>query len=132
MRLRGKDETAPAAADIPVGDEPVEVKVEFDKAEQLEKTKAALLANEVLEAVFDLSGIGSGFIGITNRRLMLQDRRALTSYPYHQVSAVSAAGGWLASSKLVLTMTNTQVELEFRDKARAMLAHNLILRHVLA
>jgi hypothetical protein len=81
----------------------LEVRAEFDKAEQLEKTRAALLANEVLEAVFDLSGIGSGFIRITNRRLMFQDRRALTSYPYHQVAAISAAGGWLASTKLVLT-----------------------------
>jgi hypothetical protein len=80
------------------------VKVGFDKAEQLEKTQAALLANAVLEAVSDPSGIGSGFIGITNRCLMLQDRRALTWDLYHQVVAISA-GGWLARSKLVLTMT---------------------------
>jgi hypothetical protein len=35
---------------------------------------------------------------------MLQDRRALTWDLYHQVVAISA-GGWLARSKLVLTMT---------------------------
>ncbi len=47
--------------------------VPYDKADQLNRTREALLPDEHLDAVFDLQGMGSGFVAITDRRLMLQD-----------------------------------------------------------
>jgi hypothetical protein len=40
--------------------------VQYDKKEQLQKIEAALLEGESVEAVFDMKGGGTGFIGITS------------------------------------------------------------------
>ena len=60
---------------------------QFDRREQLEKVQAALLPGEVVEAVFDLKGAGTGFIGITSHRVIVYDKvflrkmKALVSIP---------------------------------------------------
>ncbi len=52
---------------------------------------------EEIIAVYDATGAGTGFIGVTNLRVVLQDNSfvgkkvALTSIPYSRVSAVLAA-----------------------------------------
>jgi hypothetical protein len=48
-----------------------------DKKDQLEKIEGVCLPNETIRAVFDLKGGGSGFIGLTNKRLIYYDKAFL-------------------------------------------------------
>ena len=45
----------------------------FDRQDQLEKIEAGLLPGEEIEAVFDVKGGGTGFVGITSKRIIFQD-----------------------------------------------------------
>ena len=69
--------------------------ISFDKQDQVDKIQAGLLPGESIIAVYDSKGGGTGFIGLTNRRVVLQDngfvgkRVALTSVPYSKINAVS-------------------------------------------
>ncbi len=119
--------------------------VVFDRREQLEKVQAALLPGETVEAVFDMKGGGTGFLGITSRRVIIYDKvflrrmKAVVSVPYsriHSIAAEDEAGlftgrGFFASSKIVLTTSHGDFEFEFRGADKAHLAHNLILSHML-
>ena len=41
----------------------------FDKQDQLERIEAPLFPGEKIKAVFDLKGAGTGFLGITSKRV---------------------------------------------------------------
>jgi hypothetical protein len=49
----------------------MEQEVEFDKPEQLQKIQEGLLPEERVYADFDLKGGGTGFIGITDKRVII-------------------------------------------------------------
>ena len=67
----------------------------FDKQDQFNKITANLLQGEFVLAVYDCIGAGTGFVGLTNRHVIVQDnsfvgkKTALTSIPYAKVNAVS-------------------------------------------
>ncbi|MBA3527992.1 MAG: PH domain-containing protein, partial [Propionibacteriaceae bacterium] len=67
----------------------------FDKQDQFDKIAANLLQGEFIIAVYDAIGAGTGFIGLTNKRVVIQDnsfvgkRVALTSIPYAKINNVS-------------------------------------------
>ena len=69
--------------------------VMFDRREQFEKIREALLPGEVVEAVFDMKGGGTGFLGITNKRIVVYDKafmrkmKAVVSIPYSRISSVA-------------------------------------------
>ena len=118
--------------------------VVFDRREQLEKVQAALLPDETVEAVFDMKGGGTGFLGVTSRRVIIYDKvflrrmKAVVSVPYSRIHSIAAEDetglftgrGFFASSKLVITTSHGEYEFEFRGADKAHLAHNLILRHM--
>lgn len=62
-----------------------------DRPEQLEQINAGLLQGETVYAVYDCIGVGTGFVGITNMRVILQDKSfvgnklAITSVPYKNI-----------------------------------------------
>ena len=119
--------------------------VVFDKREQLQKIEAALLPGEVIEGVFDMKGGGTGFVGITSKRVIVYDKafmrkmKAVVSIPYsriHSIAAEDESGvftgrGFFSSSKLMLTTSHGEFEFEFRGSDKAHLAHNMILSHML-
>ncbi len=119
--------------------------IPHDKSEQLQKIQAALLPGEAVEAVFDMKGGGTGFIGITSKRIIVYDKsfarkmKALVSIPYNRITSIAAEDesglltgrGFFASSKLVLTTSHSELEFEFRGAEKAHIAHNLILHHML-
>src|SRR5687768_10110922 len=116
----------------------------FDKKEQLDKIKSALLNGEVIEAVFDMKGGGTGFLGITSHRIIFYDKaflrriKAVVSVPYsriHSIAAEDESGlftgrGFFSSSKLILNTSHGEYEFEFRGADKAHIAHNLILAHM--
>jgi hypothetical protein len=112
---------------------------DYDKQEQYERIKEGLLPGEQVVGVYDCIGAGTGFVGLTDRRLILQDNSfvgkkvALTSVPYSRVQAISFVSnksllGKLAStSELAILVGGAQHECEFRGHDKARLVHDAIL-----
>lgn len=117
----------------------------YDKRDQYDKVQEALLPGEQIEAVFDLIGTGTGFVGITSHRLIVYDKaflrkmKAVVSVPYGRILSIAAEDqsglmtgrGFFGSSHLILTTSHGEYDFEFRGADKAHLAHNLILRHML-
>lgn len=45
----------------------------FDKQDQLDKIRSGLLEGEQLVAVYNATGAGTGFLGVTDKRVIVQD-----------------------------------------------------------
>ena len=117
----------------------------FDKRDQLERIEATLLPGEEIKAVFDLKGGGTGFLGITSKRVAFQDNnylermKALVSIPYrsiHTIAAEDDAGllggrGFFGSSKIMIGTSSGEYEFEFRGADKGHQAHNMILERML-
>jgi hypothetical protein len=117
-----------------------------DKKDQLEKIEGVCLPNEIIRAVFDLKGGGSGFIGLTDRRLIYYDKaflkkkKAMVSLPYSRIACVASednSGFFIRSGFLVSdTLTIEPIGLEprtfvFRGGDKAHRAHNIIMEYLL-
>jgi len=115
----------------------------FDKQDQFEKIQSGLLANETIIAVYDAIGAGTGFIGVTNRRIILQDNSfvgkkiALTSIPYARVTTVSFVsnksmlGKFSSSSEIAISVSGHTHEVSFRGDEKAKHVHDVVLWHML-
>ena len=117
-----------------------------DKQDQLEKIEAICLPDEVIRAVFDLKGRGTGFLGITDKRIVYYDKefmkskKAMVSIPFSRISAVASedskgffiSKGFFVSNTLAITITGEGVKaFEFRGGDKAHLAHMMIMEHLL-
>lgn len=114
----------------------------FDKADQLKQVQQDLLEGEVIIAVYDCTGAGTGFLGLTNLRVVIQDRSfvgkrtAITSIPYKNIRSVSLlsnkswAGQFFSSSSVALTAGPDTFEADFRGTEKAHHAHALILARI--
>lgn len=117
--------------------------IPHDKLEQLEQIQAGLQAGETIVAVYDCIGAGTGFVGITSKRVILQDKSfagkkvAITSVPYTQIRSVSMVsdksmlGKHFSSSSIAIDAGGTIHEAEFRGEAKAKHIHDVILWAVL-
>lgn len=119
--------------------------VYHDKREQLEKIRSALLPGEEVEAVFDMKGGGTGFMGITTKRVIVYDKafmrkmKAMVSIPHSKITSIAAEDesglltgrGFLSGSIMVLQTGHEEYEFEFRGVDKAHYAHDLILTHIL-
>lgn len=115
----------------------------FDRQEQLDKIVAGLLSGEHIIAVYDAIGVGTGFIGITNLRIVLQDNSfvgkkvALTSVPYNRINAVSFVsnksmlGRFASTGSIAVSAGHQMYEVDFRGHEKAQHAHDTILWHML-
>lgn len=115
----------------------------FDKQDQWDKVEAGLLQGEQLLAVYDCTGTGTGFVGVTNLRVVLQDksfvgnRQAVTSIPFRQVQAVafvsdkSMMGRFASSSTVAITAGGVVHEATFRGDDKARWVHDTVLAHAL-
>ena len=115
----------------------------YDKQEQFDKIVAGLLQGEVVVAVYDAIGAGTGFIGLTNKRVIIQDnsfvgkKTALTSIPYAKVQSVSYVsdksmlGKFASSSTIALRAGGTTHEVQLRGQDKASHVHNVILWNIM-
>lgn len=113
--------------------------VPHDKSEQLEKVQAGLIQGEQVYAVYDCTGSGTGFVGVTSMRVILQDKSfvggksAVTSLPIRSVTAVSFVsdksmfGKFASSATLAVTAGSTVYEATFRGDEKAKHVHDTIL-----
>lgn len=116
----------------------------YDLKDQLDKIQASLLPGEKVEAVFDMKGSGTGFLGVTSHRIIFYDKvflrrmKAVVSIPYSRIISLAAEDesgiltgrGFFASSKLIINTCRGDHEFEFRGADKAHMAHNMILAHM--
>ena len=115
----------------------------YDRREQFEQVRSGLLEGEGIYAVYDAIGAGTGFIAVTDRRVILQDKSfagrkiALTSIPYNRITSVSVlsdkswTGSFFSTSSIAVGTSHATHQVEFRGADKAHHAHNLILWHML-
>lgn len=113
----------------------------FDRREQHDQIVSGLLPGEGLIAVYDAVGLGTGFIGLTDRRVIIQDRSfagkrvAITSIPYGKVTAVSVvsnkswAGSFFSSGSIAIHVGTHTYEVELRGVEKTQHVHNVILHY---
>ncbi|GII90518.1 PH domain-containing protein [Sinosporangium siamense] len=118
--------------------------VTYDRREQLDQIASGLLQGEQIIAVYDAIGAGTGFLGLTNRRVIVQDKSfigkkvAITSIPYSRISAVSVvsnkswAGGFFSSGAIAIHVGTHTYEVEFRGDHKSHHVHNVILHYISA
>jgi hypothetical protein len=114
---------------------------EYDNKGQYERIRAICLPDEVLLAVFDEKGRGTGFVGISNRRLIFMDvspirkHRLMISLPYAQITAVASEDTgnmpFAGSSKLTVIAGAREWDFEFHSNQKAHRAYQLIMHHVI-
>lgn len=113
---------------------------DYDDPKQFERIQGGLIPGETLYAVYDMRGGGTGFVGITDRRVVIQDegvvrkKRSLVSIPYGQIAMVAAAdeGGLMrrTSALSIVTTSGRQFDLEFRSGDKAERAYTYMLAHL--
>jgi hypothetical protein len=113
----------------------------YDRREQYEQIVSGLLPGESIIAVYDAVGVGTGFIGLTDRRVILQDRSfvgkrvAITSIPYGKVTAVSVvsnkswAGSFFSSGTIAVHVGTATYEVDVRGVEKTQHIHNVILHY---
>lgn len=111
----------------------------FDKQDQFDKVAAGLMRGESIIAVYDAIGAGTGFIGLTNLRVVIQDNSfvgkkvALVSVPYSKVNAVSfvsdksVMGKFFSSSSISISAGGRDYMVDFRGEHKAQHVHNVVL-----
>jgi len=117
-----------------------------DKKDQLEKIEGICLSDETIRAVFDLKGAGTGFLGITDKRIIyydkafLKSKKALVSMPYSRIASVASEDnkgflikkGFLVSDTLTISAMGLEPKtFEFRGGDKAHRAHNIVMEYLL-
>lgn len=114
--------------------------VNFDNQEQLDRIKGLVIKGETLQAVFDCKGSGTGFVGITDQRLIFYDqgvllkRKAMVSIPFNRVVGVASAdtGGLLFKSTQLTVLTAAgNFDFEFRGADKAHWTYNYVMGQIL-
>jgi hypothetical protein len=116
--------------------------VPYDRREQLQQIQSGLLDGEQVIAVYDAVGTGTGFIGLTNRRVIIQDKSfvgkkiAITSIPYPKITSVSVVsnkswgGSFFSTGAIAINVGTHTYEVEFRGDHKSHHVHNVILHYI--
>jgi hypothetical protein len=114
----------------------------FDKKDQLAQIESGLLEGESVIAVYDAIGAGTGFIGLTSHRVIVQDKSfvgkkvAITSIPYGRITSVSVisnkswGGGFFSTGSIAIHVGAQTYEVEFRGDEKSHHVHNVILSRI--
>src|SRR3954467_15635546 len=116
----------------------------YDNKGQLQQIESGLLDGEQIIAVYDAIGVGTGFIGLTDRRVIVQDKSfvgkkvAITSIPYSKITSVSVvsnkswAGSFFSSGSIAIHVGTQTYEVDFRGEEKSQHVHNVILHYIAA
>ena len=111
----------------------------FDRSDQLDQIRSGLLSGEQVIAVYDAIGAGTGFIGLTDRRVIIQDKSfvgkkvAITSIPYSKITSVSVvsnkswAGSFFSTGSIAVHVGSQSYQIDVRGAQKSQHAHNVIL-----
>lgn len=116
--------------------------IPHDRSGQLKQIESGLLPGEQIIAVYDATGAGTGFVGLTDRRVIIQDnsfagkRFAITSVPYSKITSVSVvgnkswAGSYFSSGSVAINVGAHTYEVEFRGDDKVRHVHDVILQYI--
>jgi len=112
----------------------------YDNKSQYERIKAYLIPGEDLYAVFDCKGGGTGFAGITDRRVIFYDqgvflkKKSMISIPYNQVVGIASVdeGVIFQTSEITLITGAGRFSFEFRGGDKAHKAYAYIMNQLLS
>ena len=114
----------------------------FDKKEQYDQIVSGLMPGEKVHAVYDAIGAGTGFIGLTDKRVIIQDKSfvgkkvAITSIPYGRITSVSVlsnkswAGNFFSTGSIAIHVGAQTYEVDFRGDQKSHHVHSLILANI--
>lgn len=114
----------------------------YDKKEQFDQIQSGLLEGESIIAVYDAIGAGTGFLGLTDRRVIIQDksfvgkRFAITSIPYSKITSVSVVsnkswgGSFFSTGSIAIHVGTHTYEVDFRGDQKSHHVHNVILHYI--
>jgi hypothetical protein len=113
--------------------------VEFDNKSQMERIAQMVDPPERLYAVFDEKGRGTGFVGITDRRIIFMDqgvirKKMIVSLPFSKITAVASedTGGIVFNSSTLMVIAGArEFDFEFHTKEKAHRAYQLIMWNLL-
>ena len=115
-------------------------KVSYDNKKQYERINAYIIPGETLYAVFDCKGAGTGFVGITDQRVIFYDqgvllkKKVMVSIPYHQMIGVASrdeGGVVFKTSEITLITAAGSFSFEFRGADKAHWAYKFIMNQIL-
>ncbi|WP_066372182.1 PH domain-containing protein [Herbidospora mongoliensis] len=116
--------------------------IPHDRLEQLQQIQSGLMQGEQIIAVYDAVGVGTGFLGLTDRRVIVQDKSfvgkkvAITSIPYSKITSVSVvsnksfAGSFFSSGAIAINVGTHVYEMDFRGEQKAHHVHSVILHYI--
>jgi len=114
----------------------------YDKKEQYQQIQSGLMQGESIIAVYDAVGTGTGFIGLTSHRVVIQDKSfvgkkvAITSVPYAKITSVSVvsnkswAGNFFSTGSIAIHVGSHTYEIEFRGEQKSRHVHDVVLWHM--
>ena len=96
----------------------------FDKKDQYERIKKYMISGETLKAVFDCKGGGTGFVGISDQRIIFYDQGMFTkhknmiSIPYNRIIGIAARdeGIIFKTSEITIITSAGNYSFEFRGE----------------
>lgn len=111
----------------------------YDNKAQLDRVAAYLIPGETLHAVYDCKGGGTGFVGITDQRIIFYDqaflrsKKAMVSIPYNRVIGVASEdeGIIFKTSTITLITSAGNYTFEFRGADKAHWAYSFIMNQIL-
>lgn len=116
-----------------------EIKTAFDKQDQLDRIKGYLLSGEILYAVYDCRGMGTGFVGVTDRRIIFYDqgmfmnkKKSMITIPYSQMIGVASAdeGVLFKTSEITLITGAGKFSFEFNGAEKAHWVYKFIVAKI--
>ena len=100
------------------------------------------MEGEQILAVYDAVGGGTGFLGLTDRRVIVQDKSfvgkkvAITSIPYSKITSVSVvsnkswAGSFFSTGSIAVHVGTQTYKIDFRGDHKSHHVHNIILHYI--
>ncbi len=111
----------------------------YDMANQYVRIEAYTIPGESIYLVLDCKGIGTGFVGITDQRLIFHDegvlfgKKTMVSIAYNQVVGVASTddGTIFTTSEISLITGAGNFTFEFRGADKAHAAYAFIMNQLL-
>jgi hypothetical protein len=115
--------------------------VQYDNKGQLDRIVPHIFQGETLVYVFDLKGSGTGFLGVTDKRLIFVDQdflgrkdSALISVPYARISycAIQTDAKWIGrdTSSVTVAVTGRTFDFAFNGVQKAHQIFQVINYHI--
>ena len=101
----------------------------YDIEEQWQAVEAGLLEGEQLVAVYDAKDAGTGFIGLTDLRVVLQDESYGGVHAVSLVANKSFLGGYVEAATVSIGISGHTYEVELRGHDKARHVHDVILHY---